>query len=161
MLTALIKYPFSNTFIDYPTNTGNAIMVFMTGCDFNCALCQNPEMQSPMGKQVNLNSFKVELKEQTKRWRTNKVILTGGDPLSQWNIKFTKSFLKDTEYDVCVYTGNTIDFVKKNNIRGLKSPNFCTAGLSEISSITPACKSTIVNFFLPIFFLLVYQPLSC
>jgi hypothetical protein len=47
--------------------------------------------------------------------------LVGGDPLYDTNIEFTKQFLKqNTEYDVCLYTGESLDFVKSNGIKGWK-----------------------------------------
>jgi hypothetical protein len=47
------------------------------------------------------------------------VALVGGDPLYDTNIDFTRSFLKQNKtYDVCLYTGESIDFVKSKNIKG-------------------------------------------
>jgi hypothetical protein len=44
----------------------------------------------------------------------------GGDPLFDSNIEFTKILLKilyeTTNFKTCLYTGQSLDFVKKNNI---------------------------------------------
>ena len=37
------------------------------------------------------------------------------------NIEFTKEFLSKTSLDVCIYTGHSIEYVKKHNVKGFKS----------------------------------------
>ena len=46
----------------------------------------------------------------------------GGDPLFSKNIDFTRELLELTknEFDICLYTGESVEFVKKYNIRNFK-----------------------------------------
>ncbi len=118
-----ILYPFSNTFVDYPSDEHNAILVFMTGCNHACMNCQNPQFKNPDNKlatETYLDSFLQVLGESVIKNRTNKVVLSGGDPLASFNLEFTKSFLKNTEFDVCVYTGHDIEYVKQHDVTGFQ-----------------------------------------
>jgi organic radical activating enzyme len=119
-----ISIPFKLSFIDYPT-IDHCISVYFTGCWGTCRNCQNKELINNdydiWTKNFTLIEFINTLYHESKRFKTNKVTLVGGDPLYDTNIEFTKQFLKqNTEYDVCLYTGESLDFVKSNGIKGWK-----------------------------------------
>jgi len=113
------------SFIDYPDNVSLSLCVVMMGCCHNCKNCQNPLFQNPnyeIGTRVvTLENLILELINLCKRNETNKIVLSGGDPLFKTNLEFTKELLKRLEgYDVCVYTGYNIDYVKENDVKGFK-----------------------------------------
>lgn len=119
-----ILTPFQSSWVDYPDNESIAITVVMMGCDNGCQFCQNPEFQNCQYKEgtteYSVEELIKELEIQCKRNKTNKVVLSGGDPLSCFNIKFTKEFLNQNSFDVCIYSGHDIEYCKKNNIKGFK-----------------------------------------
>ena len=52
---------------------------------------------------------------------TNKLVLSGGDPLSEHNREFTKQLLIYNNYfDICVYTGNQVSDVRQMGVYGFK-----------------------------------------
>jgi organic radical activating enzyme len=113
--------PFILTFLDYPDDESHAILVYMMGCDHNCNGCQNIQFKnfeySKNTIKLNMNSFLKKLNIFEKKYQTNKIVLSGGDPLSKYNINFTKSFLNvNLKYEICIYTGYDIEYVNKNNI---------------------------------------------
>lgn len=119
-------YPFSNSFLDYPDNKSLSLTLYYTGCWGCCDDCQNKELQDPnysIGTfMFTLDEIISKIKNECERLHDNKITLLGGDPLYPTNINFTKELLKvlHNEYDICVYTGQSIDFVKKNNINYFK-----------------------------------------
>lgn len=123
------------SFIDYPDNESLCLCVVMMGCVHNCKGCQNPLFQNSNyangTRTVSVKDLCLELKELCRRNETNKICLSGGDPLSPFNISFTKELLKELkEYDVCIYTGYDIDYVMKNDVRGFK---FIKCGKFDLS----------------------------
>lgn len=114
-----------SSFIDYPDNESICLCVVVMGCSHNCPGCQNPLFQNPnynIGTRiVNVDELATELKNRCKREHTNKITISGGDPLFKTNIEFTKELLKQLDgYDICIYTGYDIDYVKENNVKGFK-----------------------------------------
>lgn len=109
-----------DTFLDYPDKESHALIVYMTGCSFNCKGCHNPEMQEytePVESPVSLLST---LWEQSKKFdNTNKLVLSGGDPLYSGNIDYTRELLflnnhMNTKFDICIYTGHDLQSVPKD-----------------------------------------------
>lgn len=124
MKIRIIK-PFTESFLDYPDNFSSCISVYMTGCWGLCDQCHNKQLINQHYEnsiETSLEQLISELKKYSKRCLTNKITLLGGDPLYITNIDFTREFLKQTKdfFDVCVYTGQDIDFVIKNNITGFE-----------------------------------------
>lgn len=119
-----ILYPIQTSWLDYPDKESLAICVCMMGCDNGCFMCQNPEFQNPQymsyTKEYSIDDFIKEISTLCERNMTNKVVLSGGDPLSCFNIKFTKEFLDKTSLDVCIYTGHNIEYVKQHQVKGFK-----------------------------------------
>lgn len=110
------------TFLDYPDNSSLAVIVFCSGCDFDCKGCQNKELRNPdQGEDLTYQEIISIIEEQAKRSRTNKIILSGGDPLACNNIRTTENILNNMKgYNFCVYTGYDIDYVKRNDIKNFK-----------------------------------------
>ena len=121
-----VLYPFPASFLDYPDGDNISILVFVMGCDFHCIGCHNPAFQNPAYETGTLDLDAAELCEEIvvscMRNRTNKVVLTGGDPLSGGNRETTKEVVRrlGDRYDIAIYTGNNIDYVRSLNIRGFK-----------------------------------------
>lgn len=119
-----ILTPFQSSWIDYPDNESVAVVVVMMGCDNGCKFCQNPQFQNCKyeegTEEYSVEELEKEVELQCKRNRTNKIVLSGGDPLSCFNINFTKEFLNQTKLDVCIYTGHNVEYCKKNNVQGFK-----------------------------------------
>jgi anaerobic ribonucleoside-triphosphate reductase activating protein len=118
-----IFLPFQMSFLDYIDNYSHAIVVYIMGCNHNCFNCQNKEFQDINYKEsinVNISEFFELLKYFSKKYRTNKVVLSGGDPLHPNNINKVKEILLNKEYDFTLYTGYDIEYVIKNNVFGFK-----------------------------------------
>lgn len=120
-------YPFGYTWIDYPDNYSYSLIIYCLGCDNNCVDCQSPQLKDINSKDQNVKtfdlfSFEQEINKFLKQTRSSNIVLSGGDFLSKSNIDFTREFLKrnNSKYNVCIYTGHTIDYAKENNICGFK-----------------------------------------
>lgn len=112
-----------STWMDYPDESSLAVEVFFSGCKFNCPNCQNPELQgSNFGEEVSVKELLYKIRKSADTNKTNKVVLVGGDPLSENNIEGVKELLEvsSNEFDYCVYTGYDIDFISRNKIFGAK-----------------------------------------
>jgi organic radical activating enzyme len=62
------------------------------------------------------------IKTYAHRADTNKLVFLGGDPLYKNNLELTTYLvnnLKD-EFNICIFTGYDIEYVKKLNIDGVK-----------------------------------------
>lgn len=127
-----ILQPITSTWLDYPNKDDLSLVVVMMGCDNGCPMCQNPQFKNPEysneTKSYTVEDLLNELTILSKRYKTNKVVLSGGDPLSCFNLEFTKKFLENSNFDVCIYTGHTIDYVKKHNVDKFK---FIKCGLYD------------------------------
>lgn len=120
MYTAyIIKTPIIS-WIDYPNDEDVAIVWYFTGCGHNCHNCHNKELQTLKAygsEEFTIEKFFGLTEYYTKRNKTNKVVLEGGDPLFDINLNFTKDILNvNNRFDICVYTGYELDYVKKNNV---------------------------------------------
>lgn len=114
-----IEIPIQITWQDYPTPDDHAILVYSIGCEHGCKNCHNIKLKN--GNNINDISTKElydSLLELSNVERTNKIVFSGGDPLYK-NLEFIKEFLKINEYfEVCIYTGYDIEYVKKNGVNG-------------------------------------------
>lgn len=123
-MAKILKF-LEESFLDYPDNESIAICVVMMGCDNGCMGCQSPLFANPLYEigtiEVSVADVVKMIENACKKSETNKVVLSGGDVLSKYNIDFTKELLsKLSEYDVCIYTGHDIDYVKENGVSGFK-----------------------------------------
>lgn len=120
-----VVFPFAPTFIDYPDNESLAILLFIMGCERNCKDCHNPEFKDEMYTANNTKLVTVEeclymIINACLKQKTNKIVLTGGDPLFPNTIEFTKELLeklKEAQFEVVIYTAYNVDYVKKQNIK--------------------------------------------
>lgn len=125
------------SFLDYPDSGSWAVVVYIMGCNHNCPGCHNPQFQDISNinkdiKEVSLQSFNEYLAKLMKKHRTNKLVLSGGDPLAPYNVNFVREFLNSTKYDVCIYTGYTWDYIKTLNLSNFKFLK-CGRYLSNVS----------------------------
>jgi organic radical activating enzyme len=112
----------STTWQDYPNNSDLSLIVFFNGCELGCNNCQNKTTLKNDKKDLfNKDKFNIILKEELNKYKTNKLVLSGGDPLYKDNIEITRQILESNlNIDICVYTGYDIEYVKSNNIVGAK-----------------------------------------
>lgn len=101
------------TWLDYPDAHSNSVSVYFYGCLHNCAGCHNPEMQTLNSPAVPVYAEDLVqlIMGAAARCKTDKVVLTGGDPLHPDNreeVIFLCYRLVSLGYDVCVYTGYDI-----------------------------------------------------
>lgn len=110
------------TWQDYPDNESNAIAIYFYNCDHNCKDCHNPEFQKE-----NINSKIITIEElidtiyafSSKILFTNKIVLSGGDPLHPKNIMFVKELCNKLIFDfqICIYTGYNVTYAIKNELK--------------------------------------------
>jgi len=122
------------SFLDYPDRT--SLLVFMTGCEFGCKNCQNPQLQDGRnGTDIN-NAFL--LKELKKRPLCTAITFTGGDPLYQYSELLEACKAVFGVVKVGVYTGSKFEDVPKElfqYINFLKTEPYIEA-LGGVSSDT-------------------------
>jgi organic radical activating enzyme len=118
-----IVYPFNYTFIDYPDNESVSILLYFYGCDNGCFNCHNKNIDNNTNyKEFTIDEILKELYISSNKLKTNKIVFSGGDCLYRNNINFTKELLNKLKfnYDICIYTGYNLGYIKRNNIRGFK-----------------------------------------
>ena len=111
-------YPFSTSWIDYPDKDSLALVIYFTGCIHNCKQCHNTDLQ--VHTEIELDDYINIINIQLIRHRTEKLVLSGGDPLDPRNIEITKKILKHVCCDICIYTGYNVKYVKKQQVVGFK-----------------------------------------
>lgn len=112
----------TETFLEYPDNSSIATIFYFSGCNRNCKGCQNTDLQEYDDTMPHISIIIKEIEDYCKRLKTNKIVLCGGDPLFIKNIDKTKQILENlgSNFDICIYTGATIQEVKKLNLKGFK-----------------------------------------
>ncbi len=107
-----------DTFLDFPNDSDIAVIAFFEGCSHNCNGCQNKHLAKR--KSANKRTWKFaydSIKERCERNNTNKIVLSGGDPFFDANEEDLNdmlsliSSLESDGFEVCVYTGSSIDHV--------------------------------------------------
>jgi len=119
------------TFTDYPTLDDCAIIVYFAGCEHNCEDCQNELFQdSASMRDTYTDSDLLDvIYEKCLSNFTDKVVLSGGDPLHENNRAFVKMFCEETDLDVMIYTGYEkwqVDTLGLKGYRYLKTGKFET-----------------------------------
>lgn len=117
----LVNYDCS--FIDYPDPTDWANIFYFAGCQHNCKSCQNKDLQNfKKGKEISPKDLYTLASTLSEKNKTKKLVFSGGDPLSIYNINDIKYFSQQygKEFDICIYTGYDINYVKQNKIIGFK-----------------------------------------
>lgn len=104
------------TWADYPSLSDLAVEVVFAGCSHGCAGCHNQQLQDyRQGTLWQPKDVADQLIQQCKSNRTNKIVLSGGDPLFEAN-RDAAIYLADNllalGYEVCIYTGYEIANIK-------------------------------------------------
>lgn len=122
-LTAQIYSTFYDTWMDYPDNESQALLIYFIGCYRFCKGCQNTlfQLRHHSGAfDFNLEELYNKIFFHCYQNKSMKVVFSGGDCLAEMNIDFTKEFLKrhSSQFQICIYTGATIEEVKQLDITG-------------------------------------------
>lgn len=118
-----VSNKFLVSFLDYPDNENCAIVVYFYGCEHSCIDCHNQsfkELSECFYKTTN--NLVEDIKVYALRNKTNKIVLSGGDPLHPKNIKVTQSICDalNLNYDICIYTGYDKNYVVNNKVTNFK-----------------------------------------
>lgn len=110
---------------DYPSTMHQSIVIYMYGCDNGCEGCHNSTFTGEPGDNhvsVTVDELTEMIDRYVDKYKTNKVVLQGGDPLADINVKFTKQFVQENKdrYDICIFTGHEVDKVIDHGIHGFK-----------------------------------------
>ena len=134
------------TFLDYPSPDDSAVILFLPGCSHNCLGCQNPKLQELHEEWTYEEEQEIlqNLQRLCFRCDTNKIVLSGGDPLSPCNRNLTIhicNLLGNNpvyKYDICIYTGYGIEEVKEMELSGFK---FIKCGKFDAHSMRESKKT--------------------
>lgn len=141
-----IQLPIIESFIDYPSEKGSCLTVFFTGCGFSCNGCHNTGLKKFEAegsidiKPIEL--YNLLLEESSRRRHTDKLVLQGGDPFFHKNFEGVIELLNINKFfDICIYTGYPIDFLKENNIKGFQ---FAKCGIYDENLKQDSFKNSFV-----------------
>ena len=104
----------STTFIDYPSDDDDAIIVYFYGCEHNCEGCHSKDNQNFI--EYDYKDVINEIKKLNYFKTYDKIVLSGGDPLFPKHEKQTNMLIKELlsmGFLICIYTGYPINIVKK------------------------------------------------
>lgn len=110
----------SQTWVDYPDNKSIATILYIYKCNHNCLGCHNPDLQHECTEPiciVNPTTAAIQIIDSMRNNMSNKVVLSGGDPLHPDNVKFTNillDILRVCGAKTCIYTGYSIDYVQQH-----------------------------------------------
>ena len=110
------------TWLDYPSPEGNAIIVYFTGCSHHCLECHSPLLQEIRAYSETNEQICQKIQDFAKRADTNKLVFLGGDPLhpSNQSLNWYLCTKLGKDYDICIFTGYDINYVKQLNLTGVK-----------------------------------------
>lgn len=140
-----------STFLDYPDDCSIATIVYFSGCAHGCPMCHNKDFQNADNTGFTINQYilqtmlvDAQLQLGVDIHKKPKLVFSGGDPLYASNITGVRDFLKEygTGYDICIYTGYDIDYVKTSNLTNFK---FIKCGKYDE---TKKCKAEKTNEYL-------------
>ena len=134
------------TFLDYPSPDDSAVILFLPGCSHNCLGCQNPKLQELHEEWTFSEEQEIlqNLQRLCFRCDTNKIVLSGGDPLSPCNRNLTIHICELLgknpvyKYDICIYTGYDIEEVKEMELSGFE---FIKCGKFDAHSMRESKKT--------------------
>lgn len=128
------------TWLDYPSPDGNAIMVFFCGCEHHCKGCHSPLLQQEYDYDESNEQALKRIVEYAKSAGTNKLVFLGGDPLYPKNLSLVTFLVNNlkNDFDICIFTGYDIGYVKKTGIKGVK---FWKCGTFDIDNSRKSDKS--------------------
>jgi pyruvate-formate lyase-activating enzyme len=120
-----LNFPPSYSFLDYPNPTHWSLVLYLIGCNFCCPKCHNLKLQNIEESDkstllIHTNTLLRYIEENLRKEIPDSVVLSGGDPLFDNNLYFTKTFCETfgKKVNICIYTGYDINFVKENEITG-------------------------------------------
>lgn len=110
------------TWLDYPDPESNAIIVYFCGCEHHCKGCHSPLLQSSYEYSESNQDILEKIIDYSKRADTNKLVFLGGDPLYSKNLNLTTFLVNNLskDYDICIFTGYDIEYVKKLDLHNIK-----------------------------------------
>ena len=128
------------TWLDYPSPDGNAVIVYFCGCEHHCPGCHSPLLQQDYEYAESKEQILEKIRTYAFRAYTIRLVFLGGDPLYSKNIELTKYLVGNLsdEYDICVFTGYDVDYVKKLGIKGVK---FWKCGKFDINNLRKSGKT--------------------
>ncbi len=108
MLKININQIYHDSIVDGP---GLRTVIFTQGCEHKCPGCHNSATWSSREKQMmSIDEIVAEVKEYNI---SNKVTLSGGDPLMQYDGMLSLATkLKELGFNIWLYTGYTLEQVK-------------------------------------------------
>lgn len=114
--------PLKETWLDYPSPDGIAVIVYFCGCEHHCKGCHSSLLQQEYEYAESNEEILEKIKEYASKVNTNKLVFLGGDPIYVKNIPLTTFLVNNLsdEFDICVFTGYDIDYVKKIGIQGVR-----------------------------------------
>ncbi len=107
-------------FIPYSTADGPGIrsVFFFHGCSRNCPGCHNADINTH-GNGINIGLDEAVMIIDSG-CRNHRITISGGEPLEQPDaLRALVQALKARNYNICLYTGNTIDNVPKDILEQL------------------------------------------
>lgn len=123
-MTVNIIPEFQVTFLDYPDPESYATVVYFLGCEHKCSNCHSPDLTDydyEPGVELSAEELYNRILAFCSRIKSNKVVLSGGDPLSYKNWIVTKQLLDMSEgIDYAIYTGHSSDHVSCLGIEGFQ-----------------------------------------
>lgn len=120
MLTFAVNYQIS--FSDYPILSEWCTSLYTVGCPHNCKGCHNPELQKRdygNSEHGTITDWLQKMDMLAEYNKSDNFVIVGGEPLAPWNIVAIKELLvKNTQFNICLYTGYEIEYVKDNGVTG-------------------------------------------
>ncbi len=129
---------FSDSYLEYPDNESLSLVISIAGCPHKCPFCHSPETQNNIQTKYNLidydlitsdasrvmqNEYYKVIEEDISKLikvimvlleyhNTNKLVITGGDPLFNKDLSLKLIDLLPSSVYPCIYTGYNINEVK-------------------------------------------------
>lgn len=128
------------TWLDYPSPDGNAVIAYFCGCEHHCKGCHSPLLQEDYEYAESNDEILEKIINYAQRAGTNKLVFLGGDPLYAKNLPLVTFLIENLSetHDICVFTGYKIDYVKNLGIKGVK---FWKCGGFDINNVRKSMKT--------------------
>lgn len=128
------------TYLDYPSPDGNAVIIYMIGCEHHCPGCHSPLLQQNLEYAESNQEILEKIKNYAHRADTNKLVFLGGDPMYSKNLELTTFLVNNLseEFEICIFTGYNIDYIKKINLKGVK---YWKCGTFDINNVRKSMKT--------------------
>ncbi len=115
---------FQISFIDYPILSEWCTSLYTVGCPHNCPGCHNEPLKDkdyPHVMEMCVSEWLIAMSEFSEYNKSDNFVIVGGEPLAPWNIDSIRELLMlNTKYNICLYTGYDVEYVKSHNIKGFK-----------------------------------------